>query len=170
MTLANPSSLLLADVRQLINGARQRVASAVNAELTQLYWHIGNRINVELLKGERAVYGKQVVRELAQQLTAEFGKGWSERQLRYCLRVADTFPDEQILHTLCSQLSWSHLRLADYLTLLPPRETLQAKFHQSIELARQKLLNDGNPCMHTRCVEKYMKSASSPRAASVSSY
>jgi predicted nuclease of restriction endonuclease-like (RecB) superfamily len=49
--------------------------------------------------------------ELAQQLTTEFGKGWSERQLRYCLRIAEVFPDAQILHTLCSQLSWSHLRL-----------------------------------------------------------
>ena len=111
MTLTPASTPLLADVSLMINGARQRVASAVNAALTQLYWHIGNRINIELLKGERAVYGKQVVLELAQQLTTEFGKGWSERQLRYCLRVADAFPDEQILHTLCSQLSWSHLRL-----------------------------------------------------------
>ena len=102
---------LFADIRALIEDARQRVASAVNTELTQLYWHIGRRISTELLQGERAEYGKQVVAELARQLMTEFGKGWSERQLRYCLRVADAFPDAQILHTLCSQLSWSHLRL-----------------------------------------------------------
>lgn len=106
-----PSTPLLTDVRQLIDTARQRVASTVNAELTQLYWQIGNRINTELLKGERAEYGKQVVAELAKQLTIEFGKGWSERQLRYCLRVAAVFPVAQILNTLCSELSWSHLRL-----------------------------------------------------------
>ncbi len=108
---APASAPLLADIRALIEGARQRVASAVNAELTQLYWHIGRRINTELLQGERAAYGKQVVAELAKQLMTEFGKGWSERQLRYCLRVAEAFPTAQILHTLCSQLSWSHLRL-----------------------------------------------------------
>ena len=102
---------LFADIRALIEDARQRVASAVNTELTQLYWHIGRRISTELLQGERAEYGKQVVAELARQLMTEFGKGWSERQLRYCLRVADAFPDAQILHTLCSQFSWSHLRL-----------------------------------------------------------
>lgn len=102
---------LLADVRQMIDAARLRVASAVNAELTQLCWQIGNRVNVELLQGQRAEYGKQVIAELAKQLTIEFGKGWSERQLRYCLRVAEVFPDAQILHTLCSELSWSHLRL-----------------------------------------------------------
>lgn len=102
---------LFAEVRQLIHAARQRVALAVNAELTQLYWHIGRRISAELLQGQRGQYGKQVVAELARQLTADFGKGWSERQLRYCVRVAEIFTDAEILHTLCSELSWSHLRL-----------------------------------------------------------
>ncbi len=105
------STPLLADVRRLIDAARQRVASAVNAELTQLYWRIGRRIGTELLQGQRAEYGKQVVAELALQLTADFGRGWGERQLRYCLRIAEVFPDLEIVNTLCSQLSWSHLRL-----------------------------------------------------------
>ena len=72
------ASPLLAEVRQLIDAARQRVASAVNSELTQLYWHIGRRISAELLQGQRGEYGKQVVAELARQLTSDFGKGWSE--------------------------------------------------------------------------------------------
>lgn len=102
---------LLDDVRHLIDAARQRVASEVNAELTQLYWQIGRRINSELLQGQRAEYGKQVIAELARMLTSDFGKAWSERQLRYCLRVAEIFQETEILHTVCSQLSWSHLRL-----------------------------------------------------------
>ena len=104
MSLPKP---LVADVRQLIDAARQRVALAVNAELTQLYWQIGRRIGTELLQGQRGEYGKQVVVDLARQLTADFGKGWSERQLRYCVRVAEVFPDVEILHTLCAQLSTS---------------------------------------------------------------
>jgi len=110
--LPNP---LLAEVRQLIAAARQRVASAVNAELTQLYWHIGRRISAELLQGQRGEYGKEVVAELARQLTADFGKGWSEQQLRHCLRLADTFPDEQILSTVRRELSWSHLKALIYI-------------------------------------------------------
>ena len=102
---------LLADVRQLIDAARQRVAQTVNAELTQLYWQVGRRISTELLQGQRADYGKQVMAELSRQLTADFGKGWSERQLHYCVRIAQVLPDVEILHTLCAQLSWSHLRL-----------------------------------------------------------
>ena len=94
------SGPLLAEVRQLIDAARQRVATAVNAELTQLYWYIGRRISAELLQGQRGEYGKQVVAELARQLTADFGKGWSEQQLRHCLRLVETFPDGTILSAL----------------------------------------------------------------------
>lgn len=51
---------------------------AVNAELTLLYWHIGKRINDYILQGERAEYGQEVVKNLAQSLTEQFGKGWSK--------------------------------------------------------------------------------------------
>ena len=43
------------------------------------------------------------------------------------------------------QLPQSNIRVADYLTLLPPCATLQAKLHQSIAIARQKLGRDANP-------------------------
>jgi len=101
---------LVTDVRALIEAARGRVATSINAELTQLYWHVGYRLNSELLRGQRASYGQQVITTLARQLAADYGKGWSDRQLRYCLRLAEIFPDASILHTVCSQLSWSHLR------------------------------------------------------------
>ena len=60
---------------------------------------------------KRAEYGKQIVVSLSRQLTKEYGKGWSKRQLHYCIRFAEVFPDIQIVHTLCTQFSWSHLRL-----------------------------------------------------------
>ena len=109
------STPLLADVRQLIADARQRVAITVNAELTLLYWHVGQRIQGELLKGQRAEYGKRVVVDLAQQLTADFGKGWSEQQLRHCMRLADVFADSNILSTVQRELSWSHLKTLIYM-------------------------------------------------------
>ena len=112
LTVQNP---LVADVRQLIDTARQRVAMAVNAELTQLYWQIGRRIGTGLLQGQRADFGKQVVAELARQLTADFGRGWSEQQLRHCVRLAEIFPEDQILSTLQRELSWSHLKALIYI-------------------------------------------------------
>jgi predicted nuclease of restriction endonuclease-like (RecB) superfamily len=101
--LRRTEEALFADVRRLIDAARQRVASTVNAELSLLYWHIGQRIRTETLRGKRADYGKRAVATLSQKLRAAYGKGWSERQLWYCLRT--------IVHTLCAELSWSHLRL-----------------------------------------------------------
>ena len=109
------TSPLFAEVRLLINAARQRVVSLVNAELTQLYWQIGNLISTELLLGQRAGYGKQLVAELARQLTADFGKGWSEQQLRHCIRLAEVFPQSEILSTLRRELSWSHLKAVIYI-------------------------------------------------------
>ena len=102
---------LLTELRQLIDSARRRAAVAVNAELTLLYWHVGERIHREILGGQRAGYGDEVVAALARQLSAEYGRGWSARQLRLCIRFAQTYPEVQIVHTLCAKLSWSHLRL-----------------------------------------------------------
>jgi len=58
-------SLLVAEVKQLIQSAKQRAVVAVNAELTMLYWQVGKRIADKVLNGERAEYGKQVVAILA---------------------------------------------------------------------------------------------------------
>ena len=74
MSLISASTPLLADVRQLIDSARQRVASTVNAELTQLYWQKGSRVNAELLNGQRAEYGKQVVAELSSRYLGRPGR------------------------------------------------------------------------------------------------
>ncbi len=102
---------LFEEIRQLIDAAKQRAAIAVNAELTLLYWHIGKRIQTEVLQGVRAEYGKQVVHSLSQHLTQTYGRGWGERHLRNCIYFAEQFPDLEIVNTLCSKLSWSHFRL-----------------------------------------------------------
>jgi predicted nuclease of restriction endonuclease-like (RecB) superfamily len=108
-TIAQP--LILTDIRHLIERAKQRTATAVNAELTMLYWHIGQRLQTEILGGDRAEYGKQTIGILSKQLVRDYGKGWSERQLWLCLKMATTFPHQEIVNTLCTELSWSHLRL-----------------------------------------------------------
>lgn len=59
--LAPPDDRLFQDIDQLIDAARQRAAVAVNAELTLLYWQVGQRIQTEVLQGQRAEYGKQII-------------------------------------------------------------------------------------------------------------
>ena len=98
-----PTQSLMQDLRQIIDGARGRVAAQVNSELTLMYWHIGDRINREVLGNERAEYGKQIVATVARKLsfshfqevmylkdvikrefylTLAASERWSKRQLR----------------------------------------------------------------------------------------
>lgn len=120
---------LVSDIRSLIESSRQRALASVNAELTLLYWGIGSRINTEVLAGERASYGKQVLASLAKTLTTDFGKGWTEQNLRHCVQLASIFPDREILYSLSRELSWTHLRNLIYVS-----EPLKREFY--IEIAK----------------------------------
>lgn len=106
---------LLTDIRQLIGQSREQLATAVNSALTLLYWHIGRRIRSEVLKGERAEYGEQIVASLSQQLVSDYGRGFSNKNLRHMLRFAEVFPGEEIVYALSRQLSWTHLRSLIYI-------------------------------------------------------
>ena len=106
---------LVAELRQLIDAARQRAASAVNAELTLLYWQIGRRIYREVLAGQRAGYGEQIVSALGRQLTQEYGRGFSAKNLRHMIRFAEVFPDEAKVSALRRELSWTHIKSLIYL-------------------------------------------------------
>ena len=110
ITQAEHSKAFISEISQLIHSSKQRMAVAVNAELTLLYWHIGKRINDYILQGERAEYGQEVVKNLAQSLTEQFGKGWSKRHLNYTMQFATTFLDLEIVHALRAQLSWTHFK------------------------------------------------------------
>ncbi len=112
--LQNTNSLF-SEIKHLIEEAKQNVAIVVNTTTTVLYWNIGERINSDILGNKRAEYGKEVVKSLSKNLTIECGKGWSEKQLRHCLRIAETFPDKEIVYALSRQLSWTHFRTIMYL-------------------------------------------------------
>jgi len=105
---------LVADVRQLIADARTRAASAVNAELTWLYWQVGQRIHREILGSQRAEYGEEVVAALARELAAEHGRGFSVKNLRHMVRFVQAFPDEATVSALRRQLSWTHFKALIY--------------------------------------------------------
>ncbi len=102
---------LFQSVVALIEQSRKQVALTVNREVTLLYWQVGKAINQELLQEQRAEYGERVISSLAAQLTGAYGTGWSKRHLWHCVRVADTFPEDQIVNALSTQLSWTHLRI-----------------------------------------------------------
>jgi len=115
---------LIGDIRSLIETARHNVAVAVNAGLTILYWQIGNRIRQDILKEKRADYGKEILATLSQELTKEYGNGFSYTALTRMVRFAELFPDTQIVATLSQQLSWSHIK-----EILPLKKPFQRDFY-----------------------------------------
>ena len=76
--------VLLGELRELIRQARQRALRAVDTIQVQTCWELGRHI-VEFEQGGaiRAAYGARVLPQLAKALTAEFGKGFDERNLRH---------------------------------------------------------------------------------------
>jgi predicted nuclease of restriction endonuclease-like (RecB) superfamily len=100
--------VLFGDVAGLIDSARKRAAAAVNSELVMLYWSVGKRVSEGVLGGERAAYGQQIVKRLAERLTDRYGRGWSKQNLLRMLQFATDYPDTSIVPTLSRQLSWSH--------------------------------------------------------------
>ena len=110
--LAVAADRLLGDVRALIEAAREQTARAVNSALVGLYWHIGRRIRQDILQEKRAEYGEEIVATLSRQLTAECGRGYTEKSLRHMIRFAEVFPDEKIVSALRRELSWTHLSIA----------------------------------------------------------
>lgn len=115
---------LAADVRRMIEQTREGVARTVNAGVTFLYWRIGKRIQSEILQNERAAYGKEILAALSQQLTTEFGLGYSYSALTRMVKFATTFPDLPIVAALGQQLGWTHFK-----ALIPLKDPLQREFY-----------------------------------------
>lgn len=81
----------------------------------------------EVLGGQRASYGTEIVATLSQQLVTDYGRGFDEKNLRRMMQFAELFPTEEIVVTLSRQLSWSH-----FLAILPVKDPLARDFYAQI--------------------------------------
>lgn len=108
----------------MILSARQTVARGANAALVALYWKVGQRIRTEILKHKRAEYGQEIVVTLSQQLSIEFGGGFSRFNLSRMIQFAERFPERRIVAALSQQLGWSH-----FIALLPLKKHLQQDYY-----------------------------------------
>ncbi len=103
------SVAFLDDLRNTLATARTRAQQSVNFIMVNAYWQVGQLIVEEEQKGaERATYGQGLIRALSEQLTEEFGTGFTKRNLHSMVKFYQTFP---IVQTLSAQLSWSHYLL-----------------------------------------------------------
>jgi hypothetical protein len=83
-TVSNNSQnkFLFSQVVTLLQNSRQQVLRSVNSTMVFTYFEIGRMIVEEEQSGkERAQYGKQLLKGLSEQLTIEFGKGFSVANL-----------------------------------------------------------------------------------------
>ena len=93
-------------IKNILQTARDNAYKQVNFIMVEAYWNIGKQIVEEEQKGEdRAKYGSYLIKELSEQLSNEFGKGYSSRNLRNMRKFYLSFPKWQ---TVTAKLSWSH--------------------------------------------------------------
>jgi hypothetical protein len=115
---------LLGDIRGLIETARGQVARAVNTGLVSLYWSVGRRIRQDILKEKRAGYGQKIIQTLSEQLRVDYGSGFSRVNLSNMVRFVEIFPDSTIVHSLSTQLGWSH-----FVQIIPIKDALKRNFY-----------------------------------------
>ena len=104
----NITTNLFRDIQQLIESAKQRVSMEFKITHVLLNWHIGQRINQEILNNERAEYGKELIENLSTQLKIQYGQGYDKTALSRMIKFAKLYPDKQIVAALSQQLTWSH--------------------------------------------------------------
>lgn len=115
---------LFGDVCQIIDGARNRIATYLNTEVCMTNWYVGKRIKEDVLFNQRAEYGQQIVKKLSIRLTERYGNGWSEKKLRHCLRAAETFDEDDIVSASQRQLTWTHIKSLIYI-----KDPLERQFY-----------------------------------------
>jgi hypothetical protein len=110
--LSKDEKRFFADVSAILNKGRSKAYAAVNYTIALTYWELGKRIVEQEQHGkERANYGDFLIRKLSIYLGQNFDKGFSIANLKNIRQFYLTFQNDQKGYTLCSQLSWSHIRL-----------------------------------------------------------
>lgn len=115
---------LMTDLKELVAKTRNQVAVQVNSAMVVLYWKVGQRINEDVLGNKRAEYGKEIISQISQQLTFEFGNSFSEKNIRKMMQFASVFRDFEIVASAMRQLSWTH-----FLLLIPITEDTKRDFY-----------------------------------------
>jgi predicted nuclease of restriction endonuclease-like (RecB) superfamily len=104
-----PNDDIYLKIKNILQSARDNVYRHINFVMVEAYWHIGKQIVEDEQRGkDRAEYGAYLIKELSSRLTKDFGKGFSQRNLRNMRQFYVYFP---IWQTVSAQLSWSHYTL-----------------------------------------------------------
>ncbi|MBF0136783.1 MAG: PDDEXK nuclease domain-containing protein [Magnetococcus sp. DMHC-1] len=121
---------LLEQISRTYTGGRLLAVQAVNVQMTETYWRVGQHI-VEFEQGGnvRAEYGKALIKHLAKDLGLRHGKGFSRSNLVYMRLLYLRYPISQ---KPSHQLSWSH-----YVELLKLDDDLERSFYEKQAIAER---------------------------------
>lgn len=122
---------ILDDLISIIEETKTLLVLQANSSLTIMFWHIGKRIESEILKNNRAEYGKQIVVSLSRELTNNFGNSFKDKNVRRMIQFFEKFPDFENVVTLSRHLSWSH-----FLVLIPLKTNKERDFYSKTIIDR----------------------------------
>ena len=126
----NPYQQLIGHIAKDYQQGQHRAAQAINTQLIETYWQIGQRIvEFEQNGQQRAEYGKALITQLAKDLTLLLGKGFSRSNLVYMRLFYLRYPISQKPSHL---LSWSH-----YVELLKLDDELERGFYEQQAIAER---------------------------------
>lgn len=131
---------LYRDISHLIEKTQRETLQKISQTGVLLYWHIGQRINFDILKLDRAGYGEQIIEQLANKLQIKFGTGFGRRVIYRCVQFSKIFNEEKIVTSLSKHLKWSH-----FVALLNIDDRLKREFYAEmcrIERWSIRSLND----------------------------
>ena len=108
----NNTGNIYKDAQNIIEQARKYAYQAIDIAMVQRNWLLGKRIaDEELQGGNRAEYGKEIIKGLADYLTNMYGKGFTKSNLYQFVQFYKFFPN--IFHAASGKLrilSWTHYR------------------------------------------------------------
>ena len=97
---------VITDIKNIINTGQQEAYGAASKAMVMTYWNVGKRIVEQEQAGkEHAQYGKKLLAALSDELTKEYGNGYSERNLRYFRKFYQYFPDKEIWNACVPNLN-----------------------------------------------------------------
>lgn len=140
--------VFVTNLKEIVTAARRYAYKSVNLAQVVSNWLIGKRVTEQEKQGqERAEYGKRIVQLVADELSREFGTGYSATNIKSFVRFYKVFPNLQIGQTASAQLLLSsqsatplhgseQLFQAKYLTFLPTKEQLIREIEEQKEIFR----------------------------------
>ena len=105
------NSVILNDIRQIVESGLRQAYQGVNSVTIHTYWKVGKRIVEEEQHGEkRAEYGTQLLEFLAKELSKDYAQGYTARDLRNYRQLYLCFNDLEIWYARVPNLKWTHFR------------------------------------------------------------